>query len=279
LINMIDYNDFYDYMTKSFNLKESTAKMYESAVRQFFNFVKKRPDEVEVSDLINFFRYLYDNNYSSSYMVVCHSALKTFYDYLIYIGLIDRNIPREFKRRFRTERKFPVVMTEDELYRIVRLPFDYRYFEDKAMQESSIMVVLATTGIRIGELKTIEFCGDTIKVYGKRSKERYVPIIHKFVGEDLSYEAWEYFLDNNLKNISVRSVQKIVERYRKKLGTNKKITPHTFRHTYATLLLKNGVDLLTLKNILGHDSIYTTEIYIHMNNEDLLNKLKDLKII
>jgi len=276
-----DVEDFRNYVVKSFGLTKGTGEVYSSCVRQFFQWANKSPTKVTTNDLIEFFQYLYNKNYNANTMITYLSALRTYYDYLIYKGITDRNVPREFKRRFRTPRKLPDVMTIDEMRTMIEMPFDYRYNEEKAKKESSIMTVLSTSGIRIGELKTIEVDLDnkTIKVFGKRQKERIVPIITKWFGENFTLEAYEYLIENNLQNTPVRSIQWFISKYGKKLDPKRKITPHTFRHSFATQLIREGVDLLTVKEILGHDSIYTTEIYVHIAKQDVIEKLKETGLI
>ena len=273
----MDLEDFRSYIVKSFGLSEGTGKMYVSCIKNFFTWVSKPPEQVTIQDFVEFFQYLYDRKYSANTMITYLSALRAYYDYLTYKGVMDRNPAREFKRRFRTPRKLPDVLSLKEMEEMFEMPFDYRNDEDKAMAESSIMRVLATSGIRVGELSTIEVDLDqkTVRVFGKRQKERIVPIITKWFGEKYTLEAYEYLIENDLQNTPVRTIQRFVSLYGRKLDPKRKITPHTFRHSFATQLIREGVDIVTVKELLGHESIYTTQIYVHLAKRDVIEKLRE----
>jgi len=277
-MNYMDIDKFYRYLYSSFGLEKSTANEYKSCINVYFRYLDKDPIIVNVSDIVHFFRYLYDQGYSDSYMVVMLSALRTYYDYLIYNECATNNPARVFKRRFRTERKFPYVMSLEEMKEIVYLPYEKRLVEEMAFEESSVMMILATSGIRVGEWKTVEYDPSKmqIKVYGKRNKERMIPIITKWFDYEKTKESYDYmFLEGNFEKYYPQKIEYIVRKYRR----NKLITPHTFRHTFASLLIQEGIDILTLKDIMGHDSIYTTELYVHLNNKEIIDNLKKIGVI
>ena len=281
---------FKDYAIKVFNLSEGTVKQYISRLRIFFDKVKKRPEELEVIDILNFFEWMYDIGSATSTMNVTLSALRTFLDYKVYIKDIDRNVAREFKRRFRTPKKLPEVLTVEEMEKMILYPFKYykkkKNKELRATWESAVMTVLATTGIRLSEFeklkpKDVDLDKKQIKVYGKGSKERIVPIITKWFKDVDVLEMYEFlFFEEGRKYKRSRiTIWRFITRYGQELFPGRDVTPHTFRHSFATALIREGLDLVTVKEILGHRSIYVTEMYVHIVKQDVIQKLKESGLI
>ncbi len=150
-------------------------------------------------------------------------------------------------------------------------------------RDIAVVELLFATGIRVSELceltcNAVDLKQATIKVFGKGSKERVIQICSTEVLEILKqYEQLfapsEYFFVNRLGNrLSPQSVRILIRRCKEETGLEKKISPHTFRHTFATLLLEEDVDIKYIQNLLGHSSITTTQIYTHVN----MNKQKAL---
>ena len=150
------------------------------------------------------------------------------------------------------------------------------------LRDIAVLELLFATGIRVSELCALQ-CGDVrlnageIKIYGKGAKERFVQIVNPDVLEVLSIYQETYrdamaltgtFFVNRLnKPLSDQSVRSIVNRYSKLAGMENHITPHMFRHSFATLLLEEGVDIRYIQQLLGHSSIVTTQIYIHVTGK------------
>jgi len=140
---------------------------------------------------------------------------------------------------------------------------------------------LYSTGIRVGELTSlkigdIDFFQELIKVKGKGKKERIVPIgsyalkaLIEYIEKRPDKKEKNVFLNKYGKPLTERSVERIIDKYSKKAGIGKKITPHTFRHTFATHMLDRGADLRTVQELLGHERITTTQIYTHLTVEKL----------
>ncbi|GHV56233.1 hypothetical protein FACS1894182_02370 [Bacteroidia bacterium] len=194
------------------------------------------------------------------------------------------------KIRLKEPQTLPTVMTIDEVKKILMLLSKERknnkqqenYIYKAQTRNLAIIELLFATGIRVSELcnlkaNNVDIKQGFIKVFGKGSKERMIQICHS---ETLSVLKSYYTLHKNqIHNngvffinrlnapLSTQSVRLLIKSYVKKAGLVKKITPHTFRHTFATLLLEEDVDIKYIQNLLGHTSIVTTQIYTHVSSE------------
>tara|TARA_A100001015_G_scaffold189775_1_gene211455 strand:- start:162 stop:767 length:606 start_codon:yes stop_codon:yes gene_type:complete len=186
------------------------------------------------------------------------------------------------------EKKLPEVLTETEIIKLIE-SFDLN--DNFGQRNRTIIEVLYGTGIRVSELinmklSNILFKENIIKILGKGNKERFVPL-----GNIASNEINKYlkirnrniidskfsdilFLNRYGRGLTRSMIFKIISDSFKKITLDKKISPHTLRHSFATHLLKNGADLRTIQLILGHESITTTEIYTHLDINDLDDVLK-----
>ncbi|MDA9241014.1 tyrosine-type recombinase/integrase, partial [Flavobacteriaceae bacterium] len=230
------------------------------------------------------FIYQISKKVKSSTQARIISGIKRFYDYIILEELMNEN-PFQNIETPKIGTTLPVTLTTDEIDKIINS------IDDKSknkLRNIALLEVLYSCGLRVSELITLKisdlfFKESLIKVTGKGNKERFVPI---------SYEAKNY-IDNYI--IQKRNSQKIKKGHEDTLfinergsgltrvmiyliindlnkiaGIKKKIGPHTFRHSFATHLLENGADLITIQNMLGHENIITTERYLHVNKKHLV---------
>ena len=215
------------------------------------------------------------------------SAIKSFFNYLIFEGYI-KDSPISNIESPKQEKKLPKVLTEEEIKKLIN-SIDLNH--DFGQRNKTIIEILYGTGIRVSELinlklSNIFFKENIIKVIGKGNKERFVPL-----GEIASNEMKIYINNRNLLKIDSKysdilflnrygrgltrsMIFKIISDASKRVGLDKKISPHTLRHSFATHLIKNGADLRTIQLILGHESITTTEIYTHLDTLHLEEVLK-----
>ena len=215
------------------------------------------------------------------------SAIKSFFNYLIFEGYI-KDSPISNIESPKQEKKLPKVLTEEEIKKLIN-SIDLNH--DFGQRNKTILEILYGTGIRVSELinlklSNIFFKENIIKVIGKGNKERFVPL-----GEIASNEMKIYINNRNLLKIDSKysdilflnrygrgltrsMIFKIISDASKRVGLDKKISPHTLRHSFATHLIKNGADLRTIQLILGHESITTTEIYTHLDTLHLEEVLK-----
>jgi integrase/recombinase XerD len=215
------------------------------------------------------------------------SAIKSFFNYLIFEGYI-KDSPISNVESPKQEKKLPEVLTEDEIKNLID---SINLNQDFGQRNKTIIEILYGTGIRVSELVNLKlsnifFKEKIIKVIGKGNKERFVPL-----GEIAAKEIKIYINNRNELKIDSKSsdilflnrygrgltrsmIFKIISDASKRIGLDKKISPHTLRHSFATHLIKNGADLRSIQLILGHESITTTEIYTHLDVFHLEEVLK-----
>jgi site-specific recombinase XerD len=202
--------------------------------------------------------------------------LKSFFKFLVREGVIKSN-PAASLIYPRAEKSLPKFLTEEEVKRLLEFPVadDLLRVRDKAILE-----VLYSTGARVAELvslkkQDIDFIAGVAKVKGKGRKERLLPLgeqailsLKKYLDmRDDSKEA--LFLNKKEGSLTDRGVRNIIQRHIKKAAVSLKVSPHTFRHSFATHLLNRGADLRSVQELLGHSSISTTQVYTHLTIDTL----------
>jgi len=197
------------------------------------------------------------------------AAIKVFYSFLYEMEYIDRNPTLKLETPKKEER-IPETLTEEE----VREMLNYAKGRNKLL-----IMMFAYTGARLSEIvnltwKDINFKEKTVKFYGKGKKERIVPL-HPELAEML-LELRHELGTTRIFNISKRRIQQIIAKI-SDFSIGKKIHPHQLRHTFATILLKKGVDLRTIQELLGHAKLDTTQIYMHVSNKQKQEAIKKLK--
>jgi integrase/recombinase XerC len=216
------------------------------------------------------------------------STLKTFYKFLLRNEYITEN-PIDKVILPKSKKTLPVYISEsnmEDLFDKVEFPDTFGGIRDKMVIE-----LFYATGMRLSELanikkKDIDFYCQTIKVLGKRKKERIIPfskkldsILQEYISSyenefgRLEQESFLFVTDKG-KHIYVKLIYRIVRKYLDMVSTAKKRSPHVIRHTFATHLLNHGADLTAIKEILGHSSIATTQIYTHVSVEKIKKTYK-----
>ena len=284
--------NFKNYLKLERGLSMNSIESYEFDLIQFKNFIiensiNESPKKCSSSTVK---RYLYKNfsNKKSRSQARSISALKSFFNYLLFEGEIHSSPLNDIESP-KIENKLPEVLTEDEIKRLISsINLDSEF----GQRNKTIIEVLYGTGIRVSELielklSNIFFKENILKVTGKGNKERFVPLgkiaiieIKKYLNNRDKLKINSKFSDilflNRYGRQLTRSmIFKVINDSSKNAEIDKKISPHTLRHSYATHLLKNGADLRTIQLILGHESITTTEIYTHLDTfhlEDVLKK-------
>jgi integrase/recombinase XerC len=225
-----------------------------------------------------FLAYLYGQNYTRSTTARKLATLRSFYKFLIRRG-IARGNPLATIRTPKQERRLPKCLDLDQVQRLLDAPGDGDLLSarDKAMLE-----VLYSSGIRVSELVELEM-GDidlqegVLRVRGKGRKERLTPIGSQAIQAMQRYfeqraadprcqgaHAMRVFLNKHGQPLSTRSVRRKLDKYLVACGLDKGISPHTLRHSFATHLLNNGADLRSVQELLGHQSLSTTQVYTHL---------------
>lgn len=249
-----------------------TVRAYMNDVEEFLLFLKKRysipPEKAKPLHIRSYILSLKDLKRRTIFRKL--SSLRTFFNFLIYEGRMEINPAESVEMRGR-ERNLPSFLTVDETFRLLD---SQEVLESK--RDRAILELLYDSGVRVSELvslklKDLDLKNGVLLVKGKRGKERLVPIgkkavtaLEEYLKEraDVSPES-PLFSGKNGKSLSDRTVRRIVRKYSILCGIPKRVTPHTFRHSYATHLLESGADIRGIQELLGHSTIASTQQYLH----------------
>ena len=263
-------NEFLNYLKDERNYSDKTILNYKMDLENFYNYInKKKTKKIDFDFLQEYIENLSQKKYSTKSIQRHISSLKSYFKFLYNKNYINVN-PAELLCLPKNEIKLPNYLTIIDLEKIYEL--------DLSLRDKLIVELLYSTGIRLSELVNIKisdinFYDKTIKVLGKENKERYVLfgiVCSKLLKEYINNENRVYLLLNkNGNKLSERGVEYIIEKIFKSVNVHAKLTPHTLRHTFATHMLDNGCDLVTVQKLLGHSDLSTTSIYTHISNEHL----------
>lgn len=278
-------NKFVIYLKDEKNYSDYTITNYSIDIEEFYVFLKKenitRLQDVDYKILRKYLNYMTENKYSNKTISRKLSSLRTFFKYLVKKEMINDN-PMILISNPKEEKKLPKYLNYGEIEKILEIPNKETTL---GLRNACILEILYSTGIRVSELvnlkiNDIDFYNKKIRVLGKGNKERIVlfgnrceHLLERYIKESrvvLNKKKIEYLFLNNLgQNISVRSIENIIDKIEKEACLKFSISPHVFRHTFATHLLDNGADLNSVKELLGHENLNTTAIYTHVSNERL----------
>ena len=271
-------DDFSDYLKIDKNYSANTIESYIRDIRNFLEYTDKEILDISKKDIDNYVLHILPN-YNESSINRIIASIKSFYKYLsIYKGYINISEDVESLKRKKTLPKYLSIEEVDNLLDIKLVtPFDYR--------NKTILELLYATGLRATELINldlinIDISNMVVKVYGKGSKERIVPLskiavnyldlyINKyrpmmFVKNQKPTDA--LFLNNHGQRMTRQGLYKIIGQVALKQNIDKEITPHVLRHSFATHMIECGADIRSVQELLGHENVVTTEIYTHLAN-------------
>ncbi len=285
-------NDFKDYLKIERGLSDNSIISYENDLKKLESFLTNKsisinPLLVESSHIKEFVYYISKKVKANSQSRII-SGIRSFYDYLLFEKLIENN-PLTNIESPKQQRKLPSTLSLEEINLMIQ-----RIDRTKKESERNIAIIetLYGCGLRVSELTELKisdlfFTEDFIKVTGKGNKQRLVPVsdinkkcINEYILNSRSKlkisanHSDILFLNRNGKKLTRAMIFTIVKNLSKISEIDKIISPHTFRHSFATHLLENGADLKTIQQLLGHESITTTEIYMHLDNTALINVMK-----
>lgn len=294
---MWDYevNEFKNYLKLERSLSNNSIDAYLLDIRKLTSFISENYstslsiENINVSIIESFIKYLFKSESSTYSQARIVSGLKSFFNYLLLEEKIDIN-PMELIDAPKLVRKLPETLSIQEIEIIIdAIDLDSK----EGMRNKAILETLYSCGLRVSELVNLKVQNlfldiGFIKVLGKGMKERLVPIGTK-AAECISLYINEYrksinisegfegylFINRRGKNLTRNMIFIIIKDLVKKAGLNKNISPHTFRHSFATHLIEGGADLRAVQEMLGHESITTTEIYTHLNKnylKEVVNK-------
>ena len=284
---------FRAYLLLERGLSNQTFIQYKQDLNKWFSYLSEQTppllvEEATLDQISSFLSTLTDLHQSPASQARITSAIKTFYAWLVLEKKINHN-PTDLIESPKINRKVPEVMSFSEIEKIF-MAIDLS--EPTGTRNRAILETLYASGLRVSELCTLRISNyfpkeGFIRVLGKGSKERIVPI-----GDDAITYIEDYlstwrrhlpkiskqdtdilFLNRRGKRLSRIFVYQIVKNLAEKAGLSPLISPHTFRHSFATHLLEGGADLKAVQDMLGHESILTTEIYTHLNNDYLRETL------
>ena len=254
-------------------------------LKSFFEVIGKeiKPTEVKLSDLKHFIEWVNKLGMSSGTQARVISGIKGFYKYLLLEDIIQTD-PTTLLESPRIGRKLPDILSVEEIDKIMAA---IDLSKPQGQRNKAILETLYSCGLRVSELTNLKISNlyfdlGYVKILGKGNKERLVPISSIAIKEiNLYFEdrrrlpsvAREdeniVFLNRRGKKLTRVMVFTIVKELVKKINLRKNVSPHTFRHSFATHLIEGGADLRAVQEMLGHESILTTEIYTHLNREYL----------
>jgi integrase/recombinase XerD len=277
---------FFNYMLIERGLSKNTIDSYARDLTKFSNFIyhtlSKTLTECANKDLLLFLAQLKDNGYSSKSIARNVSSIKSFYRFLHNENVINQNPFVEIKTP-RTEKRLPDFLNEDEVMLVLNAP-DIN--QNIGLRDKALFEVLYATGLRVTELilltvNNVNLEAGFLIVLGKGAKERIVPMgdeavlwVRRYLSDsrlNLSGKTISdyLFLNRYGKPLSRQGFWKIIKKYCLIAGIAKKVSPHTFRHSFASHLLGGGADLRSVQTMLGHSDISTTQIYTHIDKGTL----------
>ena len=285
---------YLDYCKTHKRLSSHTIRAYKNDLMQFYN---SDHDNVE-----SYIEQLTQSSIKTNTLRRKIACMKVFYNHLKYQNIIEENPFNQLRFQFRTEKILPKTIPYDILknifsyleQRVVLSKTDYQ--KQKAERNLLIISLLLSTGIRISELchihlKDINLSNKTLHIIGKGKKERIL-----FLGDQKTFNLLETYINktrnesndflfpgkHSPKPLSEQSVRLILKKIVEQNSLSKTITPHMFRHSFATMLLDNDVDIRYIQQILGHSSISVTQIYTHVSHskqKEILSSFNPISVI
>ncbi|MEN8156969.1 MAG: site-specific tyrosine recombinase XerD [Bacteroidota bacterium] len=280
-------NDFKGFLKLEKGLSENSVKAYLADIQKLMQFlednqVKEGPEAVEYEHLHRFLIWINDLELSARTQARILSGLKAFYRFLLLDDRIEKD-PTALLEGPKLGRKLPEVLTPEEIDKMLA---KIDLSKPEGRRNKAMLEVLYSCGLRVSELIGLRISNlyredEFIRVIGKGDKERLVPISGKAVREidlyipDRNSQVIQpgsediLFLNRRGRMLTREMMFMVVKELARAAGIKKTVSPHTFRHSFATHLVEGGADLRAVQEMLGHESIITTEIYTHLDREYL----------
>ena len=287
-INKNIINNFLDDLLNQRHFSKNTIRAYKNDLFEFSDYLSDYSNcfDIKSIDLVviqSYIQKLFKSKIDEKTIRRKISSIKSFFKYLSFNKIIKNNIS-DFIQLPKTSKKLPYLLSLKEVTNLMKLPDLTSY---NGIRDKSILEILYSTGVRISELAKIKlidinFTKKIIKVTGKGSKERYVILGNQafkalnnyiFIRSKLKFSSSKYLYPQIKKSsttyISDKTLFNIVKKYLKLISVNEKLSPHSIRHSFATHLLENGADLISVKDMLGHEDLISTQIYTHVGIDKL----------
>lgn len=287
------YNEFLDYMEAEKNASKATITSYTTDFRIFNDFLaiggtEPRLCTMTTQILRRYVSYLkLHKNYANNTVRRKINSLSSFFNFLLETEYIEKNPMLPIKAP-KKEQQIPIYIKEKELKRLLLAPEKYARFPEQRLRDKVMIELLVFTGARRAEILSLDFdnvdfgSGTITILKGKGNKQRIVPLM-----EPLATDLWDYLqtrlpLSNKAilvsdtgNRMSVSNFHNLFKRYLEKSGLgNKGYSIHKCRHSFASLLHQNGVDIISIKELLGHEDLNSTKIYTHTDVSHLRKEVK-----
>ena len=276
---------FIEYLKYQRNYSDFTCNNYNKDLNEYNLFIlnnKINYKNMDYNEAKEYVIYLNKKNDAKSTISRKLSSLRTFYKYLVLNNKVESN-PFLLVSSPKKEKRIPKFINYNNMEEILNVP---NIKTKEGQRERVILEVLYASGVRVSELvniklKDIDFSNKNILIFGKGSKERLVSFgdyaleyinLYLKEGRNLLLDGVKsdyLIVGKKSEKLTTRRVEQIIDDIIKRTSIKLNITPHMFRHTFATHLLDNGCDLLVVQELLGHASLSSTEIYTHVSNEHL----------
>ena len=283
------FKDFENFLKLERNLSVNTIKSYRSDLKKF-EFYLSKTSVKKLSfigpEIVREFLYEQSKRVSAKTQGRIISTLKTFFNFLVLEKLINDS-PIENIDYPKIDSKIPLVLTTDEIDKLISCAFSKKF----GLRNQTIIEIMYSCGLRVSEvtemkISNIFFDESLIKILGKGNKERFIPL--SGTAKKLLYNYIEYnrknlsqdkqsidivFLNNRGKKLTRVMVYNIINDAALDAKINKKISPHTLRHSFATHLIENGASIISIQKMMGHENVVTTEKYLHVNKKHLIETM------
>ena len=284
---------YLEYCEYRKELDRKTLKAYRIDLRQYFEYIcVDEPDKEKIEEYVTHLH----KSYKQKTVKRKIASIKAFYNYLEETEIIAESPFRKIKVKFKETVTLPTIIPREEIEKLLNHMYQCLNENDKAsrkfmLRDVAVIEVFFATGARVYEISnirddSINLNTGLIRLMGKGGKERYVQISNTSILEVLKkyYDENEqsikksgyFFVNNRESRYTEQSIRLMLKKYTKQAGIERNITPHMFRHSFATYLIEEGVDVSCVQQILGHSSIKTTQIYIHIAAKKQAEILKEL---
>ena len=288
-----EIKEFLEHLQYDHGYSPKTVESYGRDIEQFYKIIFEQGvdiTDVDAGIIRNYLSYLMMNGVSKRSCARKVAALRHYYSYLLNKNVVQDN-PFLYIDPLKQDKKLPSVLYLEQIESIFKR--NRERIDDLMWRDQAILELLYATGVRASEfvnirLRDIDLRQRTIRIMGKGRKERMVVFsqsakdtLEHYLNEvrpgiagknRMEFNNEYLFLNANGEQLTVRGLQYILDDIEKKIGTNYGLHPHIFRHSFATHLLEGGADLRVIQELLGHESLNTTQIYTHVSEEQILDQ-------
>ncbi len=275
------------YIKLEKRLSDNTVESYMRDYRQFAHFILRQwdvaPKKVESTMVERYMAWLYDHGREKTSQARGLCGIRSFFNFMLVTDQMESS-PAEFVSTPKFGRQLPDILTTGEIDSIIAA---VDTSTTKGLRDSAMLEVLYSCGLRVSELTSLRlsdlFFGEGyLRVIGKGDKQRLVPVstvardkIKRYLEQRPECNKDTVFLSNRRSQLTRVMVFTIIRQATQRAGIDKSISPHTFRHSFATHLLEGGANIRQVQEMLGHESIVTTEIYTHLDSDHLRRTIEE----